>query len=1088
MSDRIQTPPISPGGPGVHHDEKAAEIATVEKPSIHKDPDASPPAPAVDLAALTDRALHFLATASNETLGACLVGLGAGTYLVLGRVGLLLIGVVGGVVLHAQWEGHAHGGSDSAAQKNPEARKRELGIDVAHRVLDWRGAASTKGKDGSESSDIDVQLYAGKSLDYSSFKPETAAALTELTDAVIRDYVKWWYSPILPTEDSFPASCRQTLTAFLISVSSHLSRKRPADNFVDFVTRSSSFMIIFFQELSAAIGASPGSSAPEAVENYLDMKPDSTLANILDSKYQAKQFDNAADDILQSYLESKTYNCKPAQVFLRQILAKVVLEMIVVSCSKPEWINGWIVYLLEDGEPELLNAIDAGVEGSSPQLSNVQGAVAREEEALEKIQLREEKSHKRAVSRAQEAMDDAMREAQRLSQLIADEEAKKLKQQQNTSSSSLIDDKSESTTQGIVTPTSSQSESQGEALDLGISNLSQTSSQIDVASSNSTSLESPKQEVSRAFTSFDQLVPQQPTNALMENSSSIERPPPLTLHNSKISIFDDAMPGEKGTIKNKPTAEYLMQIEPCSHHHSGWMTVRKYSDFETLHEVVRRIAAITGTTGFTEAHSTLPTWKGHTKASLTGELERYLNDAVQYRPLAESEGMKRFLEKESQMSKSPGAKGFPGIGWPGQTFETMGKGMIDVLTKAPKEVAGGGKALFGGVTGVLGSVATPLGGGKKNRDSVSNSPASISRSATASTAPSIQNRHNRAESTVSELPSHIRTESTMSSFARRPSTDSLRNPTSPIIDQQPQREAPMERRPSYNPDGDGKRSGRSSVYGASRSNSRAPSVRESMELSPVLGGDQILNLPPPPSDMPDDYTTTSPTTTRTSLDPFHSRHLSRASTTSLPIPPEVAPPLPRRPSATSLSSKPLQAPSKPAPAPQPAAAKLYPPLSEQETTVLIELFFAVINELYTLSSAWNIRRTLLNAAKTFLLRPGNPQLESIRTLLQTSVLDANSSDAGIAHQLRKIRQNALPTETELKEWPEELSAEEKERLRGKARRLLVERGMPNALTSVMGMAASGEALGRVFDALQEERLARGVIFGLVVQGLRAVTQ
>ena len=44
------------------------------------------------------------------------------------------------------------------------------------------------------------------------------------------------------------------------------------------------------------------------------------------------------------------------------------------------------------------------------------------------------------------------------------------------------------------------------------------------------------------------------------------------------------------------------------------------------------------------------------------------------------------------MGKSPG-KGF---GWPAQTFENMGKGMVDVLTKAPKEVAGGGKAFFSG--------------------------------------------------------------------------------------------------------------------------------------------------------------------------------------------------------------------------------------------------------------------------------------------------------------------------------------------------------------------------------------------------------
>jgi hypothetical protein len=892
---------------------------------------------------------------------------------------------------------------------------------------------------------------------------------------------------VLPAEDSFPYSCRQTFTAFLLAVSAHLSRKRPADNFVDFVTRSSSFMIIILQELSAAIAASPGDAATEAVDIYLKMKRDSTLASILDPEYQTKQFSVAAEDILQNYLEHKTYNCMPARVFLHQILAKVILEMIVTSCSKPEWINGWIVYLLEDGEPELLNAIDAGVEGSSEKLQNVKNRVEQQARKSEEMTSPERREHKRVVSRAQDAMDEAMQEAQRLSQMIAEEDAKRLKEQhrQGTSTSTLNDDQSESTTQGIVTPTSSQGETlaDNEPTDLGISGLSSRSfSEATPASPPQTNEGAPKQEVKRAFTSFDQLLPANPPTALLDNTPVIEKPPPLTLHNATMSIFDDSVSGEKATIKNRPNTEYLIQIEPKSHHHSGWMTARKYGEFETLHEVIRRIAAITGTIGFNETHPNLPAWKGHTKASLRGELERYLNDAVKYKPLAESEGMKRFLEKELGSGKTPGG-GFPGIGWAGQTFDTMGKGMIDVLTKAPKEVAGGGKALFGGVTGVLGSVATPLGGAKKHRDTItpttpSSTPASdnspnLSRTST-STAP-IQNRHNRAESTVSELPTHIRTESTLSLATKRTSMDSTR---SPVIDQQPQREAPMERRPSYNPDGDGKRSGVSSRYG-SRSNSRAPSVRESIDLSPVMGGDQLMNLPPMPSEITDDYSSS-----RTPIDSLHARNPSRASTTSLSQPTDSVPPLPRRPSTTSLMSA---QPSKTALKPK-STTNNHTPLTEPETTVLVELFFAVINELYTLSSAWTLRRTLLNAAKTFLLRPGNPQLASIQSLLQTTVLDENTSDAGLAYHIRKMRENGLPTEDELKAWPAELSAEEKERLRVKARKLLVERGMPAALTSVMGQAASGEALGKVFDALQEGRVARGVMFGLVLQGLRGVTQ
>ncbi|KAI4710597.1 hypothetical protein J4E89_005054 [Alternaria sp. Ai002NY15] len=1072
MSDPIAPPP-SPPPSALDHEHDSLGDSTAVTPEA---PKAEAGAPPFDLKALTDRTLHFLATASNETLGACLAGLGAGTYLILGRVGLVLIGVVGGVVLHATWEGH-NGDSKETQGKSADARKRELAVDIAQRVLDWRNDKTPdKSKSGDDGYDFNVQLYSGKTLDYSDFKPETAAALTELTDAVIRDYVKWWYSPLLPSEDTFPNSCRQTLTAFVLSISAHLSRKRPADNFLDFVTRSSSFMIILLQEIAAAIQASPGDVPTEAVDIYLKMKRDSTLANILDPDYQMKQFSVAAEDILQNYLEPKTYNCVPARLFLHQILAKLILEMIVVSCSKPEWINGWIVYLLEEGEPELLNAIDAGVEGSSEQLQGVKENAESELAGAGTATPAEKREHKRVMSKAQEAMDDAMREAQLLSQMIAEEDAKRLKEQQkqSASTSTLNDDQSESTTQGIVTPSSSEGEAHGdvEHSDLAISGLSGRSfSETTPASPPRSSEDPPAQEVKKAFTSFDQLVMPQPPTALMDNAPT-ERPPPLTLHNSTMSIFDDSMPGEKGTIKAKPTAEYLIQIEPKSNHHTGWMTARKYAEFETLHEVIRRIAAITGTSGFNEAHATLPPWKGHTKASLRGELERYLNDAVKHQPLAESEGMKRFLDKELGSGKTPGG-GFPGIGWAGQTFDSVGKGMMGVLSKAPKEVAGGGKALFGGVTGVLGSVASPLGG-KKNRESISNaatpnaSGSPLSRTSS-NTAP-IQTRQSRAESTVSELPTHIRSPSTLSLVTKRTSMDSVRDPHSPVIDQQPGREAPMERRPSYNPDGDGKRSGRSSRYG-SRSNSRAPSMREKIEdLSPMMGGDQLINLPPMPSEISDDYSTM-----RNQPEPTPPQKPSRPSTDSVPS-------LPRRPSATSLTSSPAK------PLSRPRAATIHTPLSEPETTVLIELFFAVINELYTLSSAWTLRRTLLNAAKSFLLRPGNPQLSSITSLLQTTVLDGNASDAGLAYHIRKIRENGLPTEEELKGWPKEMSDEEKEKLRVKARKLLVENGMPQALTSVMGQAASGEALGKVFDCLQEPRVARGVMFGLTLQGLRAITQ
>ncbi|KAB2579999.1 hypothetical protein DBV05_g1461 [Lasiodiplodia theobromae] len=1106
MSTSTDQSPAQPpsDSPQPAHDDTshAAPADAVDPPAGDMPP--SPPPPPVNLQALTDRALKFLSTATNETLGACLVGLGATTYLVLGRVGLVLIGVVGGIVLHAQWEGSLHGFPDDATRAAEDRRRKEIGLDIIKRVMDVRAQSKDAQSSRRRDSDVDIQLFSGKQLDYSAFQPETSAALTDLTDAIVRDYINHWYGPIVPAEMAFPNACRQTLTAFILSVSNHLARKRPADFFLEYLTNSSAIMIVFLNELSDAIGSSPSSTAVEAVQSYLRLKPESKLANVLDRKHQEKKFDAVAEDILENYLEPKTYNCKPARIFLRQILARVVFEMALTTMSKPEWINGWIVYMLEEGEPELMKEIDAGVEGSKGnKLEDVKSQV----EAAETVEkehaggAQTNATHRRVVSKAQEAMDEAMKEAQRLTQMIQEEEAAKPRDKDETkldrkkSTSGLSDEVSDGTTQEAFTPTSSQSDQNEERTQslhdsvIGKTSLQESSKVRDptsdsVRKSSSDEEKSPKSTSTapkQAFTSFDQIVTSPTPTALGGRPQSVSKPPPLTLHNASISMFDDSLPGDKSIVKSKPVGDYFVQIEPAIHAYSGWMISRKYADFETLHEVLRRISVVSGV-GFTESHPSLPAWKGHTKNSLRGELERYLNDAVRWQPLAESEGLKRFLEKDTGI---PGVN--KGFGWPTPSaFEQMGKGMFDTLSKAPNQAAAGGKAIFGGVTGVFGSLGP-------KRKSMANPPTNSNK---AEEAPATS-RHRRAESTVSELPnsSHLRSESILSTSGRR-STDSVRSPVGrrsqesirslPVVDQQPAPIAQMERRPSYNPEDTENKprpnSSRSSVYGSrthSRNPSRAPSQRESLDISPLMGGDQILNLPPPPSDISDSYgEPPSPERERKrGSRSEESRRLSRASTA--------------RESMLSESGRGVSPPkftrAQTDPGKARAESKLKAPLNENETQMAVELFFAIINELYTLSSAWQIRKTLLGAAKTFLLRPGNPQLESIRVLLQDTVLEANSSDAGIASHLQKLRFNTMPTEEERKKWPVPMSDEEKEKLRVKARKLLVERGMPQALTSVMGQAASGEALGKVFDCLQVEDVSRGFMFGLLLQAVRAVT-
>lgn len=973
---------------------------------------------------LTTKTLRFLSSASNETLGGIAVGLAACTYFVLGRVGLVLIGALGGVAFHAAWEGQATRNLAGIVENT----RAEKGLDVMKRVLDWRDS-----RESTIADDDDAQELAITGRGFEGFQPETAIALNEFVDAVIRDYVQWWYSPILPTDQSFPTTCRQLFTNFLLSISSHLSRKRPADTFLDFTTNSTSIVIVFLNELSSAFSAaSTSNTSAEIVNEYLVANPDSNLANVLNEKQQKKKFKMVADDILQNFLEKSSYSCEPANAFLREIMAGVILETCLKNCSKPEWINGWIVHLLEDGEPKIIHAIDVGM-GSAPadeidgNVGNVGLSKPKTSVDVERVRKNEVQKHKKRLSSAEEAMENAMAEAKRLSMLIAEEDAKKLHESQEAEDPKTPKNRSEFPTNGDVHMN-------------GTSN-GYHSDQYSPPSPTSTT---------KVPTSFDEIIPQKQLTALQSPNPAVL---PLTLHNANIIIHDDSIASDKGKIRSKPTGDYLVQIEPESSHYPGWMIVRRYTDFESLHEVLRRIASISGVTAFTEQHSMLPNWKGHTKPSLRGELERYLRDACWYQPLAESEGMKRFLEKDNGHLQSPAFKtGFPGA------IENMGKGMLDVMTAAPKGVAEGGKAILGGVTGVFGQIGN-IGGPAQKKTPPTNPSGS----------------HSAGRNSTSTLSRIDSVTSLSGSRWGRDSEDSLRVVSPPSVQTQPTKIAPMDRKPSYSSiaevtNSDQKlstRSERSSISGrGSTTHSRDPSRGPKVGLASPISTKEVeeVRLPPPPTDIPDDYTTDEFTFSRHST----STILSSGSPNG-------------RPSVSTSRRSSIM------PTSVPKVRKESAPLSEQETSVAVELLFAVINELYTLSSAWNIRRTLLNAAKTFLLRPGNPSLTSIQSLIQDSIITSNTNDAGMASHLRKLRQNTMPTEAELAEWPAEMSPEEKENLRIKARKLLIERGVPAALTGVMGQAATGEALGRVFDCLQVTEVARGLMFGLLLQAVRAVT-
>ncbi|RAL06220.1 PX domain protein [Aspergillus ibericus CBS 121593] len=951
---------------------------------------------------VVDLTLQFLSTSSNEALlcvFACLLG---ATFVLFGRLGLLLIGITSGVVLHASWEGADYDSIDKPL-KTTGPKRRELALDVAGRLLDWPKRAAHGFDVGQNSFEQISPEDSSVDIDYSTLGPVTAAALRSMTDAVMADYVNSWSRAILPSETTFPLSCRKLLTGFISSLSSHLSRKRPADTLLELLTNTSSLIIVFLNELSAIFESVESSDPPEQVVlRYLETSPGSGLANILAEEQQRKKLNLITDDILSSFLDPNVYGCPLLKNFIREMLASVLFESAISSLSRPEIINGWIIYLLSEGKSEIMTAIDAGVEGAQKQgvaatrfsdnVNYLSSKAVGDAISDSRITGKDIQHESTDVDRA---TVEAKIEAKRLSDMIAVHELRKQSLekaiQDNVRKDVDVRDHGEN---------SLPADNKGDEI--------RFCEQLhgDTGQRHTGNESQPRLEEASGLPQSPHFGNFSPLKASAE---------PLTLYGASITVETDSDVTGKGLLRSKPTSSYLIQIEPISARSTGWMVFRKYDDFEPLHETLEAISRLHKIRTFAEDHPIVPLWKGQTNSDLAKNLERYLQGALCHQSLAESERMKRFLGKDEHLgseSTKPFSKaGFP---FPSQTaLGNVGKGVLGVLTSAPKGVSEGGKAVLEGVTGVFGGAISK----KPSPDLV-------------------------ADDRVSPFDFFPHQNEPINLGSPEEFEDSARTATA-LGSKCPTQDQPPSPKIIDKPD----------LLVEETSSEATKFTKDLSMLMPESSVQTAKSEPMTPSHAPSSPGHNNPTDLPRALN--GKQQVSHAGKGQVP--------------GAGLSDLKSQT----------------SPITQEETRIAVELIFAVINELFTLSSAWNIRRTLLNAAKSYILRPGNPHLETIRVLLQESVIDSHTSDEAIGLYLNKLRENSLPTRTELENWPSPPDDVEKERLRETARKAFIQRGLPQALTSVMGANASKEALGKVFDCLQVEIVARGFVFSLILQGLKA---
>ncbi|KAK6520957.1 hypothetical protein TWF506_001193 [Arthrobotrys conoides] len=982
---------------------------------------------------LLDRLLSAASSASETTLiaGLSVVALVMST--VFGRIGLLLVGTFLGAMLHAALQ-NQNGLSDVikslAKSKDPIPAEKEF-----------------------ENSTKEQKTQEDTVADFSSLNPKVGSALDELCNAVVKDCINSWYTPLIPDDSSFPATCHHYLAQTFLRFSKHMNNKRPADVFFWSVINISGTMTTFMQDLSRALSINRDLRA--GVQAYTSANPRSDLAELVHRGTQDKKLRELSSDIIQQFAPRDLKSSEPVALFLRNIVRSVILWNMVEKFSDPDFINEWIIHFLEqkesagpskEGVSAVLQAFDRSVAGAA------QGSLPK----VSTVIPQESKS----ATQSPTARKENFRPAQ-----MQTNGTNGIKNSNGTHGAN-----STNGTNGTNSP-SAEKPSRIVPLEVirsgGVSNRNENdfegrkSSEMRPTSQNQSPIDSPPRSPiemptkrasssasSRASVSELSMTPQKTSSESSRSgiypSQTVEstKPSPgLGLLNGRVTVIDTGpTPDPTRTLRSKPKNQFMIQLEPLSS--AGRIVMRTYQDFENLHNTLFSVARISGCEKYMMAFSEegLPTWRNRSIDEVVAMLEFYLRMALSEEPLVKTEALYKFFEKdedkrEREKTLKQETSNTP---WRSSTsLENMGKNLLGTITKAPQSASEGGKAFFGGIKKALTS-QTPA---QSPSERTENRPFGfISNNASRAASRARPNEENTEtlvvpqDDSLAEPPSENR---------GRFSIQLTRRNTNPPLP--PRRSASVAARSSN----------LSTVNGSDDEDTLAQSTPSLLERDPTLESESItmtfeeplsqeldgISLPPPPSEI-DNYD-------------IKSEHGDLAG-----YMPHIPP------------------------------AAIFEGITETETQYVLEIMFSIINELYGLSTAWMIRRSFLNIAKSVILRPGNSQLAGMRNMIQSDVLEANTKPEVIADYIRQVRKNALPTPAEAKKWEQTKKPrtdEEKEELRQKARILLSE-SLPQGLTALLGVNQTKEAMYQLFDALQERDIARGLWTAILCGTMKFVCQ
>ncbi|KAK9451955.1 PXA domain-containing protein [Limtongia smithiae] len=995
-----------------------------------------------------------------------------------------------------------------------------IGIGVSFHVLNpWRDGQPLQELPWKRGGKTRAAYFSGefRPVIQSSYVPGEPVenAIKRAVDMIITGYVDSWYSPLDLDDPSFVSATRQALIDTANAFAYQQASKRPEDLFLVLVFSTVNTFIVFLRELRTVVESF--STSDGGIHDYIVAYPESALAQTVDPEVQKQKLRNASNNLVQTFLPVLDIRRSPIALLLRGILSKYVLEAIVDSFSDPDAVNGWIIYFLqkEKNIKELAKSYDANSSDAARKATGVDsagspGASVQRTHSQSSVQLstttqagpRPSTDSRRPLSLSTRTRPKSSIENNHIDAVSAQSQRREVQRKPVEISEDLkISEFGAIDSQDITasfdsdrTPTAdtyADAHSEAETPSGGVSRKlvdgDITSMEIPSVSgepqpsrmvyvpptsfeemfqlpefSHTTNNAAPRSSLSGSNHSAPQpglsvvstspsSISSQPTTFKTSPPAYPRRQPPVelpahTLFESHITVIDSTAENKQlsKVMSSRPSGFYSLVIEPADAA-PGWMAMRNIAEFENLHSVLHKLATLAGITSFPDI---FPQWSGSTRAEYCQELQIYIQRVVNTRELADCEAMKKFVDKKEgpaerrwqkppailkhaqdnvreAISKATQQKRNPQSRHSGPDIpsnQRMSLQLHSGLQQQQQQQQGlrlAGVVNAGGFQNMLNG--PDFSGIAASVRTFTNNVGGAVNNAERAFAKKIQDAQSAFDgynSSINNSTSSLTSMDNSNAMGPRPSS---------IVVDEPANMQSAEHSDSYLPDL-GRQTTVASVASASasapsltlsetHSSSDAEGVDDSAPVEPIAAENRLASSHP-----------------RSALDDM-------------------------RPFGISTINE---------------------PLTQSETNSIIDTVFKAVTEVFLLSNAWNVRRSLLTVLRGLLLRDGSSSVEGIRQAVQKDIVDKYSSEEELSRKLHDVI-NAVWPDAERTAMKEQAKAALDSRaLKEEARKMFISNAMPDAIKSVMGTAASAQALEYVFDVLQNKNIARGLVLDLLM--------